>query len=103
MKLLHFSDLHLGMENYGHIDPETGLSKRFSDWQRALQQIIDLAHELGLCTTAEGVETEEQYLKLKELGCDLGQGYLFASPVAPHAIAEFLEERRKGSTLIRSA
>jgi len=45
MKLLHFSDLHLGMENYGHIDPETGLSKRFSDWQRALQQIIDLAND----------------------------------------------------------
>lgn len=45
MKLLHFSDLHLGMENYGHIDPETGLSKRFSDWQRALQQIIAYAND----------------------------------------------------------
>ncbi len=45
MKLLHFSDLHLGMENYGHIDPETGLSKRFSDWQRALQQVISYADD----------------------------------------------------------
>ena len=67
-----------------------------------VKKLIDLAHDLGLCTTAEGVETEEQYVKLKELGCDFGQGYLFASPVAPHAIAEILEERRKGSSLIRS-
>lgn len=45
MKVLHFSDLHLGMENYGHIDPETGLSTRFSDWQKTMQQIVDYANE----------------------------------------------------------
>lgn len=36
------------MENYGHIDPETGLSKRFSDWQRALQQIITYADKFDV-------------------------------------------------------
>lgn len=44
MKILHFSDLHLGMENYGHIDPATGLSTRFQDWQKALTDMIDLAN-----------------------------------------------------------
>lgn len=48
MKLLHFSDLHLGMENYGHIDPETGLSTRFSDWQRTMQKIVDYANEYNV-------------------------------------------------------
>lgn len=44
MKILHFSDLHLGMENYSHIDPETGLTTRFSDWERTMQEIVDLAN-----------------------------------------------------------
>jgi EAL domain-containing protein (putative c-di-GMP-specific phosphodiesterase class I) len=64
--------------------------------------LIDLAHELGLCTTAEGVETELQYAQIKELGCDLGQGFLFAAPVAPDSIIELLKERLKGSSLIRA-
>jgi EAL domain-containing protein (putative c-di-GMP-specific phosphodiesterase class I) len=67
-----------------------------------VRKLIDLAHELGLCTTAEGVETELQYEQLKGLGCDLGQGFLFASPVAPDAIAKLLKERLKGSSLIRA-
>jgi diguanylate cyclase (GGDEF)-like protein/PAS domain S-box-containing protein len=43
--------------------------------------VISLAHALGLTTVAEGVETEEQLAILKELGCDFGQGYLFARPL----------------------
>jgi len=42
--------------------------------------VISLAHALGLQTVAEGVETDEQLDILKQLGCDLGQGYLFAPP-----------------------
>jgi len=45
MKVLHFSDLHLGMENYSHIDPETGLSTRFSDWKNSMQKILEYARE----------------------------------------------------------
>ena len=40
-----------------------------------------LAHALGLHVTAEGIETAGQAARLRELGCDQGQGYYFAHPV----------------------
>ena len=43
---------------------------------------IDLANSLGVTTLAEGIETKEQLNLLKELGCDLGQGYLFDKPLS---------------------
>jgi diguanylate cyclase (GGDEF)-like protein len=43
--------------------------------------IINLAHALKLNVVAEGVETKKQLLKLRELGCDEMQGYLFGKPV----------------------
>jgi diguanylate cyclase (GGDEF)-like protein len=46
--------------------------------------IVDLAHSLGLCAIAEGVETLEQLAALKALGCELGQGHLFG-PARPAA------------------
>jgi DNA repair protein SbcD/Mre11 len=45
MKLIHFADLHLGVENYGQINPETGLSSRLEDYLKALDQVIDFAIE----------------------------------------------------------
>ncbi len=43
MKILHFADLHLGVESYGHTDPETGLSSRLLDFLSALDQVVDYA------------------------------------------------------------
>ena len=43
MKILHFADLHLGVESYGRIDPATGLSSRLSDFLKALDQVVDYA------------------------------------------------------------
>ena len=45
MKILHFADLHLGVETYGHIDPATGLSSRMVDFLNVLDQIVDYALE----------------------------------------------------------
>jgi exonuclease SbcD len=45
LKILHFADLHLGVESYGRIDPTTGLSSRFLDFLSALDQVIDYALE----------------------------------------------------------
>lgn len=46
--------------------------------------LIDLAHQLGLSVTAEGVETPQQFAFLKSLGCDKMQGYLISRPLKPN-------------------
>ena len=43
MRILHFSDLHIGVENYGRIDPDTGLSTRLGDFLGSLDQVVDYA------------------------------------------------------------
>ncbi len=45
MKILHFADLHLGVETYGRLDPTTGLSSRLLDFLGALDQVVDYALE----------------------------------------------------------
>jgi exonuclease SbcD len=45
LKILHFADLHLGVETYGHLDPATGLSSRLVDFLNALDQVVDFAIE----------------------------------------------------------
>jgi EAL domain-containing protein (putative c-di-GMP-specific phosphodiesterase class I) len=52
--------------------------------------IVSLAEKLGMTTTAEGVETEEQLQLVRELGCTAVQGYLVGKPQPLHdAIEEF--------------
>ncbi len=48
--LLHFADLHIGMENYGHIDPSTGINDRVLDFLRRLDEVIDygLSHAVDV-------------------------------------------------------
>ena len=43
MKIIHFADLHLGVENYGRIDPATGLSSRLTDFLAAFDELVDFA------------------------------------------------------------
>ena len=43
--------------------------------------IVDLAHAHGMYVTAEGVETQRQARRLREIGCDFAQGYHFGRPV----------------------
>ena len=45
MKILHFADLHLGVEAYGHPDPDTGLNSRFLDLLRCLDTVVERALE----------------------------------------------------------
>jgi diguanylate cyclase (GGDEF)-like protein len=54
---------------------------------------IELARELGLSVTAEGVETQGAYEQLARLGCDYAQGYLMSRPVDAEACTAFLEHR----------
>ncbi len=55
---------------------------------------INLAHNLKLHVTAEGVETEEIYDRLKDYGCDIAQGYLISKPISAKAFNEWMEEGR---------
>ena len=43
MRILHFSDLHIGVENYGRIDPATGLSTRLGDFLGSLDEVVEFA------------------------------------------------------------
>lgn len=45
IRILHFADAHIGMENYGRVDPETGLSSRVRDFLRRMDEMIDYARE----------------------------------------------------------
>jgi len=46
-----------------------------------ISAILALAKSLHICAIAEGVETQEQLEQLKQLGCEVYQGYLFCRPV----------------------
>jgi EAL domain-containing protein (putative c-di-GMP-specific phosphodiesterase class I) len=52
--------------------------------------IIALGTSLSLEVVAEGIELPEQATSLEELGCELGQGFLFAKPMDSDALASFL-------------
>ncbi|QNP72513.1 EAL domain-containing protein [Streptomyces roseirectus] len=53
-----------------------------------VEAMIDLAHRLGLTVTAECVETASQAARLRRIGCDTGQGWLYSRPVSAERIAE---------------
>lgn len=58
------------------------------------ENIARLAKELGVMVVAEGVETEQQYEYLKEIGCDIIQGYYFDKPLTEEA---FLDKVKLGN------
>ena len=60
-----------------------------------LEVIIQIAQHLRAPVVAEGVETEEQMQALKEIGCDIVQGYLFSPPVPPQKFEPFLVEAKE--------
>ncbi|MDQ0761051.1 putative bifunctional diguanylate cyclase/phosphodiesterase [Streptomyces canus] len=52
-----------------------------------VEAMIQLAHRLGLTVTAECVETSAQATRLRRIGCDTGQGWLYSRPVSPDRIS----------------
>lgn len=60
---------------------------------RMIELIIDIADYLHVPVVAEGVETQEQYLVLKAMGCEYVQGYYFSKPVPYEDFDQFLIER----------
>ena len=68
---------------------------RSRDSRLIVQAVTDLAHGLGLSTTAEGVETIDQLRTVRELGCDLVQGYLVSAPIEPNALPSWVKKFRR--------
>ncbi len=58
--------------------------------EQILSTLVSLAHTLALTVTAEGVETVAQAERLKQLGCDAAQGWLFGRPGPPERIADMI-------------
>lgn len=55
--------------------------------------ILNLAKSLGMTVIAEGIETEQQALKLKELGCHFAQGFLFSRAIKADQIPEMIKNQ----------
>jgi diguanylate cyclase len=66
-----------------------------------MQSILKLSQTLHLETVAEGIEEPNQLADLQAMGADLGQGFLFAKPLIPDAIADLLS--RGGGRIERAA
>ena len=62
---------------------------------RLLEMVIRLAESLEVPTIAEGVETAEQLLTLKTMGCDIVQGYYFSGPLSAAEFETFMRNRKK--------
>jgi Amt family ammonium transporter len=67
-----------------------------------VEAVVALAHGLGIGVVAEGIETKAQADKLRELGCDLGQGYLFSRPVPADGKLALLRDRPRAARALRS-
>ena len=64
-----------------------------------VRAIVEIGRALGLTTVAEGIETPAELRRLRELGCPLGQGYLFAKPLERDAMADLVA--RQGPAFAR--
>jgi predicted signal transduction protein with EAL and GGDEF domain len=74
-----------------------------SETRKIVRLIVMLSHGLGLKIVAEGVETQAQADMLKNLGCELAQGYLYSKPVPSQAIDQLLRENRAADVSVSQA
>ncbi len=71
-----------------------------SNHKAIVQMVIALAHTLGMNIVAEGIETEKELELLKELRCELGQGYFFAKPLDLKAADQFITSQHSYTSTI---
>lgn len=90
---------HASLENLTRLDADVlkidqtfvgGLGTSSRD-TAVVEAMIVLGQRLGATVVAEGIETEDQLRRLRNLGCEVGQGYLFAKAVTPRAFERLLE------------
>jgi diguanylate cyclase (GGDEF)-like protein len=74
-----------------------GASKGRKEPIAIIRAVVALAVSLGMATTAEGVETEEEHLMVQQLGCTKVQGYYFGRPLPVEEARALAQHRRDGS------
>ena len=57
-----------------------------------MSAMVIMSHALGLKVIVEGVESEDQLAKLKEMGCEMGQGHYFAEALPSEAAERLFEQ-----------
>jgi len=65
------------------------------DCKLIVETIIALGHGLGLTVTAEGIETSEQLRIVRDLGSDIGQGFLISPPLEPQGLRAWIKAFRR--------
>jgi EAL domain-containing protein (putative c-di-GMP-specific phosphodiesterase class I) len=83
LRLFPFNDLKIDRWLVSELD-------RDAEARRTVEMLVSLAARENFTLTGEGIETEEQWQTLRELGCHFGQGYLIASPMPGEHIASWL-------------
>ena len=63
--------------------------------------MVALGETLDMQVVAEGIELTTQMTSLRQLGCELGQGFLFARPMGIESISNYLDDARGGSSVLR--
>ena len=74
-----------------------GASRKVPEAIAIIRAVVALAQSLGMATTAEGVETEDEHNMVQELGCTNVQGYYFGRPL-PVAEARMVAHRDRGNS-----
>lgn len=73
------------MADFNLLKIDKGIVQKYGNNEKSeilMKHIVKMGHELGISCCAEGVETEEQFQFMKEIGCDYIQGYLIGRPVS---------------------
>ncbi len=85
LQVLPFDKLKIDASFVGAMvnDPES---------RKIVAAVLGLSDSLGLVSVAEGIEDESTAAQLRDLGCDVGQGWLFGRPQPSHAVAALLDQ-----------
>lgn len=63
-----------------------------------VKSIVDVGKNLGMCVVAEGVENEEELTLVRDVGCDMCQGYYFSRPISEEALVELVNSHGESSS-----
>jgi EAL domain-containing protein (putative c-di-GMP-specific phosphodiesterase class I) len=86
LSTLHFDSLKIDRSFVQHVDSDP-------ESRAIVETILNLAGGLRMTVVAEGVENEGQRTRLLDLGCDVGQGFLFSKPVEAEAAEQLLSSQ----------